>query len=637
MISAEEMLMEQYEYISFDVFDTLIFRTVRTPEDIFDIVQMQYELERGNFEEFRRKRIHAEREARTKYSPKEITIDQIYEMLDADSSTKAFLMKLEKKVEIENCVPNLPMIQLAHKLSEQKKHIIVITDMYLDRDTIVAILNKIDMPYEKLYISSEIGLTKVVGDIFPYVLTDLAIQGKQMIHTGDNLVADLKRPQEYGIMTAERIISSNDYNGYAIYNKKNTTPLQSHFVSFVKEFYRLSDSDESIFRVGFEIIGPLLYEFCRWLHDQKEQLQLDRLLFVAREGYLIMKCYQKMYPDDICGYTRLNRNLLRIPQLKKDLLAEQLVDTVPEFQNLRWKDILGYFNLDHNLMIKKDPFFSEHILKSYVSLSDIKAGKYREYFERIWPYLEPQIVFQKACLKEYMYKQGFFDQKIGLVNNSMNGTGQKMITNFLAELGCESRVIGLQFVQTNRCKKSLGKNCLGWLDDQNAYIQSDFAANALLFEHLLFERTGTALVFEKSGKEAMIRCETRRKEILNDEVIVGIQNCVLEFIDNYKSYPDLSRRQDAINLYMEFLRVPKQCDAQLLGQLYDDDVCGDRRLISNDEPFKFRYLLDKNIPQSISWKQAYLVMKGLKNFLWIYNDLRYFRGWKNRARRSKMI
>lgn len=628
MVPAEETLMNKYEYVSFDIFDTLIFRTVRTPEDIFDIVQMQYELEGGRFQEFRRKRIIAEREARTKYYPKEIKIDQIYEMLEADPNTKASLMKLEKKTEIENCVPNLPMIQLAHKLSKKKKHIIIITDMYLDRDTLVAILNKINMPYEKLYISSEIGLTKVVGNIFPYVLTDLAIQGKQMIHTGDNLVADLKNPQKYGIMSVERILISNDFNGYATYDKKNIAPMQSHFVSFVKEFYRLNKSDESIFRVGFEIIGPLLYEFCRWLHTQKEQHQLDKLLFVAREGYLIMKCYQKMYPNDICDYTRLNRNLLRIPQLKKDILAEQLLDTIPQFHTFRWKDILSYLNLD-DMMVKNETIFSEKTLESFVSLTDIKAGKYQKYFDLLWPYLEPQITFQKACLKKYMCEQGFFNQKIGLVNNSMNGTGQKLINDFLTEAGCKSRVMGLQFVRTNRCKKNLGENCLGWLDDQNVYIQSDFSANALLFEHLLFEQTGTALLFGKNKKGIIVRCETQRKEILNAKVVTDIQKFVLKFIDNYSRYPDISRKQDAIDLYMEFLRFPKGSDAQLLGNLYDDDVCGDHRLVSYDEPFKFKYLFEKNVPQSISWKQAYFVIKGMKNFLWIYNDIRHLRTWKN--------
>lgn len=34
--------ISKYEYVSFDVFDTLIFRSVATPEDIFIIVQELY-------------------------------------------------------------------------------------------------------------------------------------------------------------------------------------------------------------------------------------------------------------------------------------------------------------------------------------------------------------------------------------------------------------------------------------------------------------------------------------------------------------------------------------------------------------------------------------------------------------------
>lgn len=628
MFSAINELMDKYEYVSFDIFDTLIFRTVKTPEDIFDIVQMQYELEGGEFQEFRKKRILAERAARKKYFPREISLAQIYEMLEGAPDTKASLMKLERKIEIENCVPNLPMIQLAQKLSKKKKHIIIITDMYLDRETLVAILEKINMPYEKLYISGEIGLTKSTGEIFPFVLKDLGIQSEQIIHTGDNLVTDLKNPQKYGIMSVERIIITNNYDSYVRYNEKSNNPIQSHFATFVKEFNRLTVSDEAIFRVGFEIIGPLLYEFCRWLHEQKEQYQLDKLLFVAREGYLIMRCYQKMYPNDNCDYTRLNRNLLRIPQLKKELLVEQLLDTIPNFHTFQWKDILDYFNLDES-MVKNAPLFSKHTLESSISLTDIKAGKYQKYFDILWTFIEPQIKYQKECLKKYLYNQGFFDLKIGLVNNSMNGTGQKLITDFLTEAGYKSRIVGLQFIRTNRCKKNLGEKCIGWLDDQSTYIQSDFAANPLLFEHLLFEQTGTALFFEKNKNKITVRCETQRKEILNTFVITEIQKTVLEFIDNYTCYPNISRKQDAINLYMEFLRFPKRSDAQLLGNIYDDDICGDRRLVSSEEPFKFSYLLGKDIPQSISWKQAYFTIKGMKKNLWIYNAFRYLRIWKN--------
>ena len=38
--------ISKYEYVSFDVFDTLIFRSVATPEDIFIIVQELYKEDR---------------------------------------------------------------------------------------------------------------------------------------------------------------------------------------------------------------------------------------------------------------------------------------------------------------------------------------------------------------------------------------------------------------------------------------------------------------------------------------------------------------------------------------------------------------------------------------------------------------
>ena len=63
---------------SFDIFDTLIFRSVSSPNDIFDIVQYKYrENKLGSENDFKNKRIKAESEARSLASD-EITYQDIY-------------------------------------------------------------------------------------------------------------------------------------------------------------------------------------------------------------------------------------------------------------------------------------------------------------------------------------------------------------------------------------------------------------------------------------------------------------------------------------------------------------------------------------------------------------------------------
>ena len=107
-------IINNYKYVSFDIFDTLIFRTVKNPEDIFDIVEYRYNSILGNrkVHGFRKNRIKAERMARSLNNHHEITINRIYELLPYKSEVKTKLMDIEKQIEVENCVPNVPMINV---------------------------------------------------------------------------------------------------------------------------------------------------------------------------------------------------------------------------------------------------------------------------------------------------------------------------------------------------------------------------------------------------------------------------------------------------------------------------------------------------------------------------------------------
>ena len=83
-------VVQNYLYVSFDIFDTLIFRTVKDPEDIFDLVESRYNIIFGNqvVRDFRKQRIKAERMARSLNNHREITINRIYELLPYKTEIK---------------------------------------------------------------------------------------------------------------------------------------------------------------------------------------------------------------------------------------------------------------------------------------------------------------------------------------------------------------------------------------------------------------------------------------------------------------------------------------------------------------------------------------------------------------------
>lgn len=163
--------LSYYNYVSFDVFDTLIFRTVSNYKSIFDIVSILYKENYGEFlKNFPKDRILAEHNTRKYKKGKEINIEMIYENLPYNDIIRNRLRDIEEQCEIQNVVPNKVMVDILLWCKKQNKKIIIITDMYLPRFVFEKIMKKINVEYDYMFISGEEGETKRTGKLFPIVL-----------------------------------------------------------------------------------------------------------------------------------------------------------------------------------------------------------------------------------------------------------------------------------------------------------------------------------------------------------------------------------------------------------------------------------------------------------------------------------
>lgn len=197
---------------SFDIFDTVIGRRVQKPADIFNLVSTRL-LERHpeiphdvaeNFHDLRRK---AESDARSQAAAEDINFDNIYDTLmktcSLSMAQRDFLQALEFTLELENTRPIHSNIQQIHSLLKQGERVIFISDMYLQSTYIKQLLAKASPIFTELtlYVSNECGLLKHTGSLFKYVLQQERIRPEELIHCGDNPVADLEKPQSLGIKT----------------------------------------------------------------------------------------------------------------------------------------------------------------------------------------------------------------------------------------------------------------------------------------------------------------------------------------------------------------------------------------------------------------------------------------------------
>lgn len=77
------------------------------------------------------------------------------------------------------------------------------------------------------------------------------------------------------------------------------------------------DTDNSYLKSGYEVVGPILYGFIKWLFNQARHQGIKQILFMSREGYLLKKAYDLL---------NLNRE---IPSLYLEVSRRSL--TVPSF------------------------------------------------------------------------------------------------------------------------------------------------------------------------------------------------------------------------------------------------------------------------------------------------------------------
>lgn len=178
------------DVVFFDVFDTLIERTVGSPSEVFRLV--------GD-EQFFDRRVSAERQCAE--AGGQFTLADIYRILEKyyGEETKS-LMQKEIDAELSCCRAKEDVYSVFGRLVAAGKEIFLISDMYLPSSVIERMLQRCGYSgYKKLYVSNECGCGKRSGKLFRYVIEDNALSGKSIIHVGDSIRGDFLGARKAGI------------------------------------------------------------------------------------------------------------------------------------------------------------------------------------------------------------------------------------------------------------------------------------------------------------------------------------------------------------------------------------------------------------------------------------------------------
>ncbi|MCI5934043.1 MAG: hypothetical protein MRZ65_00800 [Lachnospiraceae bacterium] len=250
------------KYVSFDIFDTLIRRVLSTNKiyEMMELVLVNHKISFGNG--FCSKRLAAEESL----SGKIYTLDDIYNTYffqDITLENIEVLKSMEIEYEINNCVVNEEGKSLYDKYKDRYQ-VICISDMYFNFDVIEKILQHAGyIDIKKIYVSSDAKAEKKNGKLFQYVLQDLNIHPWQMIHFGDSWRRDWLMPK-LNFIRSKHI-------------------SRKHQLRVNERFY---------FEFGFWVVGPVIYEFCNWIHEKSKGRSC---FFLSREGEVLARYYDILF------------------------------------------------------------------------------------------------------------------------------------------------------------------------------------------------------------------------------------------------------------------------------------------------------------------------------------------------------
>lgn len=419
--------IKTYECVSFDIFDTLLKRDIVRPTDIFDIVGATHH-DPG----FKNKRIKIESDLRKNLEKEEITLQDIYDAMGQEyASYKENELRVEKKV----LQLNHPLYEVYQYCKENHKRVLIISDMYLPSDFLQAILKKFKIEYDACFISSDYGAQKVTGNLFKIAIQKCQLQPSQVIHIGDSVRGDFLGARKAGVASVLLPKIINQTKWVDLHNPENL----KCFDVFINNHINTAKSD--YYQFGYAYFGPVLYGFIQWLHEAAKG---KKIFFFARDGYLVKKVYDQLFPDPKDDYIYLSRRALSVPLLWKHAKWGKCFQymTMTRFFTIRtFLDRLGlnpdeYTSEVQTAGLEMDTIVAERNLK--------QNDRVHNLYEQIKSAVIENSRNEFYCLEEYLKEKKFIGD-IAIVDIGWNGSMQRYLAELCKVMGIAIQMEGFYF------------------------------------------------------------------------------------------------------------------------------------------------------------------------------------------------
>ncbi|MBR4153713.1 MAG: glycosyltransferase [Selenomonadaceae bacterium] len=495
-----DIVLNQAEIISFDVFDTLLMRCVAKPYHVNEIIRLKVEDLLGKSFDFPNLRVKAEELARQKKGG-DVTLDEIYksfgELTKLNDEICEIIRELEVSTELDLILPREKVVAWFREALRRGKEVWLISDMYLQTPDLERLLRKCGVEgYTKLLISCETGMRKDTAAIWNYLAKQNLNRVGKLIHFGDNEMSDIQLVCDrgfggYHLMSAINLLSQVPFGRNLLEQSNYKMSLYAGIllgVVLAKKFqdpFRLCNDltggsgrliIKSFRDLGYWFYGIPLLTFMLWLIRKTRLDDINRIFFLARDGYFLQTFYEfitkllniEPLPSD---YFYSSRRAVSIASIREISQAKRLIrlkfqGTLNHFFKVRFGLDLGD---DRKISLpERDSSLVEKIID--------------EHAEEILQHAENE----RANYEKYIDNLGGSLNKVGVVDMGYSGTIQYYLQELTGNI-----FTGYYFATsyTNHFGKDADKRMRGCFTENDDYSRT---RSAIYHYQLLFETILTA-------------------------------------------------------------------------------------------------------------------------------------------------
>lgn len=530
--------------VSYDLFDTLVERPFIEPHFLFQLIESRIRRELGlasfSFMRFRRM---AEEAARKERNWKETTLTSIYRHfrqltgLTAEQCERIAAIELdaEKRVLVRR-EPIFHTLRFAKKLG----HVVsIITDIYLEESQIRELLEVVQIrEFDHLLVSATEDMRKHDGTIYPEYLGMIfrnyrvKADGKSILHIGDNGHADCEMAKPFNIR-AHVIPKSID-------NLKASRWMEVFDKNFRKRFVisdvlaglianrfdgslagRNKDTlfGNNLFRAGYGAAGPMLFSFVQWLIRRVREQRHEKVLFLARDGYLLKLIYDEIRASGIyadlppSGYLYVSRRAAAVPAL---FGWSDVVDLYHlSFGNRKLGDFIesrfGLSKQDIDVAIlKKHGYSINDVIHQSVDVT-----KHLELLQDLTPAILANAVDERAAIMRHFADNGIASggENVCVVDIGYSGSIQRYMNRIFGG----AKIAGYYLLTHEAARRSFdGVICEGFyntFDEQRMADCHPLNDYVFLFESVLSSSEGSVVRhrYDSEGRWSMVTKESNRE------------------------------------------------------------------------------------------------------------------------------